>query len=214
MDPRFGPHAGGDPAGPAEGAAPEEERILRRAREGDIQALEWLVERKRERAFRLARHVVGNDEDAKDVVQIAFIRVWRKIRRYRPGSGFDAWFHRIVMNLAIDSLRRDRARRRGLQELRTADAGPSATGAIPASLRRSEVGRIFDDLARDLPARQRAVFALREIEGMETEDVARILGLRPSTVRNHLYQARRALQEALRSRYPEYLPRPGTESDP
>ena len=118
------------------------------------------------------------------------------------------------MNLAIDSLRRDRARRRGLQELRTADAGPSATGAIPASLRRSEVGRIFDDLARDLPARQRAVFALREIEGMETEEVARILGLRPSTVRNHLFQARRALQESLRSRYPEYLPRPGTENGP
>jgi RNA polymerase sigma-70 factor (ECF subfamily) len=85
---------------------------------------------------------------------------------------------------------------------------------VPRGLRENEIRRVFDDLAAELPARQRAVFALREIEGLDTDEVARLCGVRASTVRNHLFQARRALQRALERRYPEYLPegeRPGRE---
>jgi len=154
----------------------------------------------------------ARDDDAKDVVQLAFIRVWRTIRRHRKGSGFDPWFHRIVMNLAIDFRRRAATRRRGLRDLALGSGAPVATdasdvtGGVPGAVRREEVGRIFDDLAGELPPRQRAVFALREIEGLSNEEVASMLGLRASTVRNHLFQARRALQRVLRSRYPEYVP--------
>jgi len=209
MDSRFGPHGGDEGHPPQAGDREHEEAILRRARAGDIKALEWLVEHKRERAFRLARYVVGDDDDAKDVVQLAFIRVWRTIRRHREGSGFDPWFHRIVMNLAIDFRRRAAARRRGLHDMELVSRVPVASETaegVPGAIRREEVGRIFDELAGELPARQRAVFALREIEGLETEEVARMLELRASTVRNHLFQARRTLQRVMRSRYPEYLP--------
>ncbi|MGD8376593.1 MAG: RNA polymerase sigma factor [Acidobacteriota bacterium] len=191
---------------PLPGPDPLDEALLRRIRAGDVQALERLVERKRERALRLARHVVGDDDDAKDVVQMAFIRVWRNLGEYRQGSGFDPWFHRIVMNLAIDFRRRAAARRRGLEGLAGERSVRRAPGPSEGSLARDEVSRIFDELARDLPPQQRAAFALREVEGMDTEEVARILGVRPSTVRNHLFQARRTLQRLMRERYPEYVP--------
>lgn len=195
-----------EPGGPRPGPDPFDEALLRRIRAGDLQALERLVERKRERALRLARHVVGNDDDAKDVAQMAFIRVWRNLGDYRQGSGFDPWFHRIVMNLAIDFRRRAAARRRGLEGLAGESSVRRASGPSEGSLARDEVSRIFDDLSRDLPPQQRAVFALREVEGMDTEEVARALGVRPSTVRNHLFQARRTLQRLMRERYPEYVP--------
>jgi RNA polymerase sigma-70 factor (ECF subfamily) len=196
------------PQPPPPGGADEE--LVRRAQKGDSTALELLVQRKSAAALRMARHVVGDDDDAKDVVQLAFIRVWRKIGQYRAGSGFDPWFHRIVMNLAIDFRRRASTRHRKLRDLAAEPTAPATTGVM-GNLRREEVRRIFDDLAQRLPPRQRAIFALREIEGLPGDEVARMLGVRPSTVRNHLFQARRALQQALRERYPEYAP--GVEED-
>ena len=184
--------------------------LLARIREGDRVAFEALVLRKRDRAFRLARRVVGQDEDARDVVQLAFLRVWRKARGFRPGSDFDPWFHRIVMNLAIDLVRREKTRRQTQADW-AAEVGGAVSGAASGALtggraagtapeagsRRAqshrldveEVSRILDVLPACLPPWQRAVFALREIEGMCNDDVARLLGIRSSTVRNHLLQA-------------------------
>jgi RNA polymerase sigma factor (sigma-70 family) len=70
-----------------------------------------------------------------------------------------------------------------------------------------ELRRVFDLIAVELAPAQRAVFTLRAIEGLDTDEVARILEIRPSTVRNHMLQARRVLQDALRRRFPEYLRR-------
>jgi RNA polymerase sigma-70 factor (ECF subfamily) len=186
--------------------------LVDRIRSGDRLAFEELVRRKRQQAFRLARRVVGEDEDARDVVQLAFLRVWRKVRGFRRGSEFDPWFHRIVVNLSIDFVRRESARRRGQTDWarqsmpeagRSEGASPSE---VPKGLQVQEVSRIFDELASCLPPRQRAIFALREMEGMSTETVARVLGVRSSTVRNHLFQARTTLRRLLSARYPEYAP--------
>lgn len=73
--------------------------------------------------------------------------------------------------------------------------------------RTEEVSRIFRMLARSLSPKQRAVFVLKEIENVSTGEIARIMGLRQSTVRNHLFQARKILQDELRKRFPEYMPR-------
>ena len=84
-------------------------------------------------------------------------------------------------------------------------AGLSAAGGADAELMRLELRRIFNEIAKRLTPQQRAAFTLREIEGVSTEEIARIMSTRPSTVRNHLMAARRALQEALKRRYPEYF---------
>ncbi|HKB07254.1 MAG TPA: sigma-70 family RNA polymerase sigma factor, partial [Candidatus Polarisedimenticolia bacterium] len=86
----------------------DEQELIRRSAEGDLDAFEVLVERKKERVFWIACHIVGDEELARDVAQEVFIRLFRVIRRFREGGRFDAWLHRIAANLSIDLLRRER----------------------------------------------------------------------------------------------------------
>jgi len=189
----------------------DEQDLIRLAAEGDLEAFERLVERKRERVFWIACHIVGDRELARDVAQEVFLRLYRVIRRFRSGGPFDAWLHRITTNLSIDLLRRERPHRdtAALEDVPEAAAGapPSARGQeSPAgdALRRREIRRIFATLSALLSRKQRLAFVLREIEGLSTGEVADIMETRESTVRNHVLQARRTLQEELRRRYPEY----------
>ena len=191
----------------------DEQDLIRLAAEGDLEAFERLVERKRERVFWIACHIVGDRELARDVTQEVFLRLYRVIRRFRSGGSFDAWLHRITTNLSIDLLRRERPHRdtAALEDVPEGAAGgtPSARAGgqeSPAgdALRRREIRRIFATLSALLPRKQRLAFVLREIEGLSTGEVAAIMETRESTVRNHVLQARRTLQEELRRRYPEY----------
>lgn len=195
----------------------DEQDLIRLAAAGELEAFERLVESKRERVFWIACHIVGDRELARDVTQEVFLRLYRVIRRFRSGGPFDAWLHRITTNLSIDLLRRERPHRdtAALEEIPegAADAPPPGGAGgreSPAgdALRRREVRRIFADLSALLSRKQRLAFVLREIEGLSTGEVAAIMETRESTVRNHVLQARRILQEELRRRYPEYC-RPG-----
>ena len=186
----------------------DERELIRRARRGDQQAFELLVGLKRERAFRIAFNITGNEDDAKDVAQTAFIKLWSSLRRFDENSRFDPWFFRIVVNMSIDFYRRTQRAPRLVEPPADDEAGALPATALPGAdvaLMRAELSRIFNRLAAELAPVQRAVFTLREIEGVPTEEIAKILGIRASTVRNHLSQARRLLQERLRRRYPEYF---------
>lgn len=191
----------------------DEQDLIRRSAAGDGAAFELLVERKRDRVFWVAYHVVGDAELARDVAQEVFLRLFRALRRFRAGGPFDAWLYRITLNLAIDMLRRERPHREAapLDEAREVQDSAAAGGAgasreaqTSETLRQREVRRIFTTLSARLAPKQRFAFILREIEGISTAEVAGILKTRQSTVRNHILQARRILQEELRRRYPEY----------
>lgn len=189
----------------------DERELIRRARQGDQGAFAELVTLKRERAFRIARHMVGDDGDAQDIAQQAFIKLWSALGSFDDASAFDPWFVTIVMNLAIDHCRR----RQRSPLVAVSDPGTAAGQSEPsqpvegaeAELMAGELRRVFDLISVELAPAQRAVFTLRAIEGLDTDEVAGILGIRPSTVRNHMLQARRVLQDALRRRFPEYLRR-------
>jgi len=193
----------------------DEKDLIERAAEGDLAAFETLVVLKRERVFWIAYNLIGDPELAKDVAQEVFLRLYRVMRRFRKGGRFDAWLYRITLHLGIDALRRERPHR-GARPLDEVAEGtlPDAAGRTGASsdspagdsVRQREIRRIFVTLSSLLTPRQRDAFILREIEGLDTAEVAAILKTRPSTIRNHILQARRILQEELRRRYPEYCP--------
>ncbi|HET9480113.1 MAG TPA: sigma-70 family RNA polymerase sigma factor [Candidatus Polarisedimenticolia bacterium] len=198
-------------AGPyAAGAMVDERSLIRQSREGDQRAFEQLVNLKREKAFRIAFNIVGDEDDARDVAQLAFIRLWRSLSQFDENSRFDPWFFRIVVNLAIDSYRRTQKEPRPVEpagkDEEAAEGGLPAQAApgADADLMRGELRAIFNRLATGLAPAQRAVFTLKEIEGMGTDEIAKVMGIRASTVRNHLLQARRVLQDGLRRAYPEY----------
>ncbi len=187
----------------------DERDLVRKAQAGDLHAFETLVLERKGQVFRIARQILGDDEEAKDVAQLVFIRLWQSLARYREGGSFGAYLHRITVNLALDF-----ARRRGVRE-RPEEAGgdfPDEAGTsrgAGAEMEPGEIQRIFALLSRRLSPRQKAAFVLREIEGMSTEEVSEILGMRASTVRNHVHAARKILQEGLRRLFPEYAPGEG-----
>ncbi len=186
---------------------PDEPELLRAAAAGDRRAFDELVRRKRERVVRTAYQITGQWDDALDVAQGVFLKVWQGLDRYDARHALDTWLYRITVNAAIDQLRA-RGARGGLRAVPDLDAdsiaGPPPT--VEADLDRRALERAFLELAQELAPRQRAVFVLREIEGLDAEEIAEVLGIAASTVRNHLMQARRILREGLERRYPGLVP--------
>ena len=177
--------------------------LIRAAAGGDRRAFEDLVLRKRDRVVRTAFQITGNMEDAQDVAQGVFLRLWRVLQRFDLSKRFDTWLYRITVNAAIDSIR-ERGPKGTLQALPD-DAGErlrDPASGPDASFDLRQLQGAFFRLAARLAPRQRATFVLKEIEGLETAEIARTLGVTESTVRNHLLQARRILREGLRKDYP------------
>ncbi len=175
---------------------------------GNERALDELIERKSRPLLQLAWRVVGDREDARDVEQLTFLRVWEHRERYNPRYSPNTWIYRIATNLGIDVVRARATRQRQSEPVRNhfvrlTDSRHSSM----ADLEDRDVTRILHELASDLTERRRAVFVLREVEGMPSAQVAEILGCRASTVRNHLFAARKVLRRELGRRYPEYAAR-------
>jgi len=172
---------------------------------GDETAFADLVRRHQGGVRRCAGRILGDDEEARDVAQLAFIRAWENLAKYDTGWAFSTWLYRIATNLAIDVLRsRDSRNRTHVAHLHAVGdfIGPSA----PRELAEGEVKRIFGELTAELTPAQRSAFVLREVEGLATSEVATILSCSEATVRNHVFQARAVLRRSLVARYPEYAP--------
>lgn len=185
-----------------------EGQLIRAAARGDRRAFEELVRCKREQVVRIAYQVTGNWDDAIDVSQGVFLKVWQGLSRYDPARPFDTWLHRVTVNAAID-LVRGRGPRSEHQALPEEVVDPSAPRVpdVETALHRRELRDAFARIAARLGPRQRAAFVLREIEGLDTGEVARIMNTAESTVRNHLHQARRILKAGLEQEYPSLVPR-------
>lgn len=192
--------------------------LLLELADGNERALDELIERKSRPLLQLAWRVVGDREDARDIVQLTFVRAWEHRGRYNPRYSPNTWLYRIATNLGIDVVRARTTRHRQREPVRShfvrlADLRRSSM----ADLEDRDVTRILQELAGDLSERQRAVFVLREIEGLPSAEVAEILGCKASTVRNHLFAARKVLRRELARRYPEYvaeLQDPGEPEEP
>ena len=182
-----------------EGTAPEA-RLLALAKTGDLDAFEQLVALHERRVFSLALRLTGSVEDAKDATQEAFIRLHRKIGLIDSGCGVGPWLYSVTMNACRD-IGRDRQRSRLVPMENWASLAPADTGSDPEGLyadrQREEHLR---SMLRRLPEKERAALLLREMEGLTTEEVARILGSSETTVRSQISTARLKLRKLLRGK--------------
>jgi RNA polymerase sigma-70 factor (ECF subfamily) len=178
-----------------------------RARGGDPLCFETLVTRKTPAVVSLARRIVGNAEDARDVAQMVFLRVWAEIRRYDERYSLNTWLYRIATNLAIDFLRSSRSREKAhgatLHLVREREESTSSSATRTAE--EGELARLFEQVSGNLSEKQKAVFVLKEMQDCDTSEIAQILGCGESTVRNHLFNARRVLRREIERHYPEFL---------
>ena len=180
--------------------------LLLALREDDEGALDELIGRKTKPLLQLVARILGDLEEARDVVQVTFFKVWENRRKFDQRWSPNTWIYRIASNLAIDHLRARRSRERSHEPVRQ-HLRQVADGRAQRDLSRiqqGEVAAIFRELAAALSEKQRLVFLMREVEGLSSPEVAGILGCRESTVRNHLFNARKYLRGELLRRYPEY----------
>lgn len=180
--------------------------LVRRVQEGDSGAFRALFERYNRRVFAVALGVVKNQDDALDVVQETFIKVHKHIGNFQGSSSFYTWLYRIVMNLAIDHIRRTRKVVDFDERLDRDDVAgdgsllPTVSREDPAQdLTRQELsGRIGAALGV-LPEYHRAVILLREIEEMSYEEMSTVLNVPKGTIMSRLFHARRKLQQQLQT---------------
>ncbi len=182
----------------------DEALLIERAQRGDRVAFRALYERYHRRAYAVALGVVRDPADATDVVQDAFVKVYRHLDRFEGQAAFFTWLYRIVMNLSIDRLRRRKVHNVEFDEgLAYADeapvlsAGSATLGAPVAEALRRELGQAIDAALERLPEHHRAVLILREIEDLDYEAIAQVLEIPKGTVMSRLFHARRKLQQAL-----------------
>ncbi|MEU1214003.1 RNA polymerase sigma factor SigE [Streptomyces sp. NPDC005791] len=154
------------------------------------------------RVYRLAYRLTGNQHDAEDLTQEVFVRVFRSLSTYTPGT-FEGWLHRITTNLFLDMVRRK-------QRIRFDSLGDDAAERLPS--REPSPQQVFNDTHFDADVQQaldtlapefRAAVVLCDIEGLSYEEIAATLGVKLGTVRSRIHRGRSHLRKALQHRSPE-----------
>jgi RNA polymerase sigma-70 factor, ECF subfamily len=176
--------------------------LVRRAQAGEQAACEELLTYCHGTIRRWAGVLAEDADEAEDVAQEVMIRIAQRLHRYGGRSRFTTWLYQVTRHTAL-SLRRRVARRLRLLGELPGGAEPQRGGDPVAAAEASQVRRVVAELFRELPRRQREVFYLVDIEGHDAVDIAPRLGLRPVTVRAHLFRARRALRSKILERHPE-----------
>jgi RNA polymerase sigma-70 factor (ECF subfamily) len=188
------------------GVGVDDKRLLERLRGGDEAAFEELVRSHGQRMFAVARRIVATDEDARDVVQDAFLSAFRSLHRFEGGSRLSTWLHRITVNAALMKLRtRRRKPEESIEPLLPAfsDEGhfverfASWDTPVDQALEKAETRRVVRGLIDELPDAYRTVLLLRDIEGLSTEETATALSVTPAAVKVRLHRARQALRTRL-----------------
>lgn len=183
-------------------ARTEEELLVAKARRGDTAAFESLVAQYEKKVYNLAYRLTSNHDDASDIAQEAFIRVYTSLAGFKGDSSFATWLTRIVYNVCYDELRkRKRQRTTSLDEPATIEdetierqVADSADG--PAEeLERKETRAMVQQGIMSLDETYRAVIVLRDLQGYTYEEIARITGLELGTVKSRLNRARHQLKE-------------------
>ncbi len=197
---------------PAEGAPAvpvEDAELVARCRQGDAGAFNELVTRYRQRTYAMIYNMVHNEQDAWDLAQDSFLRAWKSIGRFRGQSSFYTWLYRIVMNVTIDWLRK-RQIQSGTEfddEIRLRDIDPGATTVpksqpLPAKkLEHDEIRKRIEAAVEKLSPEHRAVIVMREMDGLQYDEIAAAMECSIGTVMSRLFYARKKMQGMLKDVY-------------
>jgi RNA polymerase sigma-70 factor (ECF subfamily) len=185
-----------------------EGELVALAKAGRREAFAAIMRRGNQRLFRIARAVVGDEAEAEDVLQEAYVRAFTGLQAFRGEASVFTWLTRIVLNEAQGRLRRRRVTV-DLAAVEAAQAGQGQVLMFPApggaddperDAARAEARRLLERAVDELPDAFRVVFVMREVEECSVEETARALALRPETVKTRLHRARRLLRKSLDAR--------------
>lgn len=182
----------------------DEHLLITKIKSGDMEAFSQLVSIYEKRAVNFARRMLGTQEEAEDAAQEAFLKVFDKIHTFREDSSFSTWFYTVLNNICLDALRR-RSRRADTVSINQSNdtedeyelqIEDTADGPYE-SFQKNEAKRLLENALTKLSAEHRAVIILRDINGFEYEEIARILKISTGTVKSRISRARLALRRIL-----------------
>jgi len=182
---------------------PSDEILVGSAQKGDMAAFEELVARHRDKIFARAFSIMRNEEEAIDLSQEAWVKGWQRLNQFHGDSSFVTWMTRIVINLSLDQLRKQKRHRTESIEQMEEDVGgverqmPVVVVNPTARLEQSELRQTIDKAMAQLSAEHRTVLVLHEFEEMEYKQIAKTMGCSIGTVMSRLFYARRRLASLL-----------------
>ena len=188
------------------GIQTEEMALIRAAQDGDHAAFEQLVRAYDQSVLRLAMNLLRSPEDAHDVYQEAFLRVYRNLNSFRFDCSFHTWLFRIVTNLCLDQMRKRKVRKEESTVLATAEGPLDRMDAVPEDrvdgdpqrhLFSGQVRRKIKEVLGELTPRERMVFELRHYQGLRLRRIGEVLGTTEEAAKNCLFRATQKMRAAL-----------------
>ena len=182
-----------------------DEQLVAWAKDGDTEAFEELIHRHRDKIYARAMIMMRNEGDAVDLSQEAWVKAWQRLRQFQGESSFATWMTRIVINLCLDQIRRQkRTRAESIEELEEESGGverqmPVVENNPTEGLETEELRRRIDEAMGKLTDAHRTVLVLHEFEGLEYKEIAKRVGISIGTVMSRLFYARRRLATLLQS---------------
>ena len=174
----------------------DEQRLIERAQQGNTAAFEAIVNRHAAQVYNLALRMVRNPQEAEDIAQESFVRVWRALPTFRADAQFTTWLYRIVTNLCYNRLPRLK------QELHAVDADEQNTlqdtaVSIERTLLNEELLNELNQAINSLPESQRLLITLRHVQGMSYDEIAQVTEMPLGSVKTGIFRARRQLKYLL-----------------
>jgi len=177
--------------------------LVRKAQRGNMAAFEELVARHRDKIYARALSMMRNEEEAIDLSQEAWVKGWQRLKQFQGEASFGTWMTRIVINLCLDQLRKQkRQRAESIEEIDEESGGverqmPVVTINPTAGLERQEIRQRIDQALNQLSYEHRTVLVLHQFEEMEYKQIAKTMGCSIGTVMSRLFYARRKLAALL-----------------
>jgi len=173
--------------------------LIFRSRQNDQTAFRKIVETHQNLVYSLAFRLLGNDEDAQDIVQETFIKVWKYLSHFNTEMRFTTWLYKIAVNLCYDRIkslkRRNNTISFDIENL--ALLNQSSLENLETNIINHELAQLIKLLTFDLPPKQRLVFILRDLEGLEIDEIETITGLSAKKIKSNIYCARQFIREKL-----------------
>lgn len=176
--------------------------IIRKCQAGDLDAFRILVENYQDFAYNLAFKILANEEDAKDIVQETFIRIWKNIKKYDSKNKFTTWLYKIVVNLCLDNLKMKK--RRNIQYANAENnEQPYNIGSgedVEQIIIQKEMIELIASLTEKLTPKQRVVFVLFFLQEKSIEEIKSITSMSKGNVKSNVYYARKNMQLLLENK--------------
>jgi RNA polymerase sigma-70 factor (ECF subfamily) len=182
--------------------------IVKKAQGGDQEAFQEIVQRYKVQVAGIAYRMVGDYEDAKDISQMVFVKIYQNLNRFDTTKKLSTWLYRITINASIDFIRKFRKHKLEVLDNIIGELKEKKND-VEGVYQRGLIRLAVDEALESLNPKQRSVFVLRDLEGLDIKEVSQVTGMPQATVRWYLHRARAKLRDELVKHHPDILEKAG-----